>query len=425
MIDYLLTTVNIGAIIAYSYIVNKLYYNDEVKHYKYVINKLTDSNMLFIKFMQWFSSNNMSDEIKELIRSFADNVPYTSSDIEYAQIEELKLVAESNNQTLIVNTIPINAGTIAIVYEGTLDDKPIILKQLRKNIYIELKKSIELMKFIGEVVDYIPYLSLFRLSEIISINEQSLLEQVNFKKEIVNGKHFYEAFKDNEDIIIPQFYATITEMYPNFILMEKIIGRKVQDLGDDEIVGYCKTYNNLLLESLMSRGVIHADLHIGNLFFMDDYKIALIDFGHVLFIDKALSKNISHFYKFLFNRQLKKLSKFCIEQAMHVNGHNVSDQTRNDNYNIMSDSLSELFNEDQLFCGKKPVNIYNILDINNVLRKINARMNDKFMNVILAIGPMSSVVSILKRNDEDNGIKEVFFNYVHDKVPERLKNYNE
>jgi len=52
-------------------------------------------------------------------------------------------------------------------------------------------------------------------------------------------------------------------------------------------------------------------------------------------------------------------------------------------------------------------------------------MNDKFMNVILAIGPMSSVVSILKRNDEDNGIKEVFFNYVHDKVPERLKNYNE
>ena len=155
MIEYLLTTANnilttikIVSIISYSYIVNVLYYNDVVKHYKYIIQNLTSSNMLFIKFMQWFSSNNMSDEIKEVIRGFADNVPYTSSDIEYAQLEELILVAESNNQTLILNTTPVNSGTIAIVYEGTLDDKPVILKQLRKNINIDLKKSMKYIKCI-------------------------------------------------------------------------------------------------------------------------------------------------------------------------------------------------------------------------------------------------------------------------------------
>ena len=280
MIEYLLTTannilttINIVSIISYSYIVNVLYYNDVVKHYKYIIQNLTSSNMLFIKFMQWFSSNNMSVEIKEVIRGFADNVPYTSSDIEYAQLEELMQVAESNNQTLILNTTPINSGTIAIVYEGTLDDKPVILKQLRKNINVELKKSIELLKFIGEITKYIPYLYLIRLSEIISINEPSLLEQVNFKKEIVNGKKFYETFKDNKDIIIPQFYTTITEMHPNFILMEKITGRKAQELSDAELPNYCKTYNKLLLESLIGKGVVHADLHIGNVFFMENNKV--------------------------------------------------------------------------------------------------------------------------------------------------------
>ena len=81
----------------------------------------------------------MSDEIKEFIRSFADNVPYTSLDIESTQIEEIILVAESNNHTLIVNTIPINSGTIAIVYEGTLDDKPVILKQLLKLLVGEVE----------------------------------------------------------------------------------------------------------------------------------------------------------------------------------------------------------------------------------------------------------------------------------------------
>jgi len=432
MIEYLLTTANnilttikIVSIISYSYIVNVLYYNDVVKHYKYIIQNLTSSNMLFIKFMQWFSSNNMNVEIKEVIRGFADNVPYTSSDIEYAQLEELIQVAESNNQTLILNTTPINSGTIAIVYEGTLDDKPVILKQLRKNINVELKKSIELLKFIGEITKYIPYLYLIRLSEIISINEPSLLEQVNFKKEIVNGKKFCETFKDNKDIIIPQFYTTITEMHPNFILMEKIIGRKAQELSDEELPNYCKTYNKLLLESLISKGVIHADLHIGNVFFMENNKIGVIDFGHVLFIDKELSKKISHFYKFLFNRQVKKLAKFCIDQSVYAPGNRICNKSMKKNTSIMTESLAGLFGEDKLLSGKKPINIYNILDINAVLQKINARMSDDFMNVILAIGPMSSVVSILKRNDQDNGLKDVFFNYVQDKVPDKLKNYNE
>jgi len=432
MIEYLLTTannilttINIVSIISYSYIVNVLYYNDVVKHYKYIIQNLTSSNMLFIKFMQWFSSNNMSVEIKEVIRGFADNVPYTSSDIEYAQLEELMQVAESNNQTLILNTTPINSGTIAIVYEGTLDDKPVILKQLRKNINVELKKSIELLKFIGEITKYIPYLYLIRLSEIISINEPSLLEQVNFKKEIVNGKKFYETFKDNKDIIIPQFYTTITEMHPNFILMEKITGRKAQELSDAELPNYCKTYNKLLLESLIGKGVVHADLHIGNVFFMENNKIGVIDFGHVLFIDKELSKKISHFYKFLFNRQVKKLAKFCIDQSVYAPGNRICNKSMKKNTSIMIESLAGLFGEDKLLSGKKPINIYNILDINAVLQKINARMNDDFMNVILAIGPMSSVVSILKRKDQDNGLKDVFFNYVQDKVPDKLKNYNE
>ena len=432
MIEYLLTTannilttINIVSIISYSYIVNVLYYNDVVKHYKYIIQNLTSSNMLFIKFMQWFSSNNMSVEIKEVIRGFADNVPYTSSDIEYAQLEELMQVAESNNQTLILNTTPINSGTIAIVYEGTLDDKPVILKQLRKNINVELKKSIELLKFIGEITKYIPYLYLIRLSEIISINEPSLLEQVNFKKEIVNGKKFYETFKDNKDIIIPQFYTTITEMHPNFILMEKITGRKAQELSDAELPNYCKTYNKLLLESLIGKGVVHADLHIGNVFFMENNKIGVIDFGHVLFIDKELSKKISHFYKFLFNRQVKKLAKFCIDQSVYAPGNRICNKSMKNNTSIMIESLAGLFGEDKLLSGKKPINIYNILDINAVLQKINARMNDDFMNVILAIGPMSSVVSILKRKDQDNGLKDVFFNYVQDKVPDKLKNYNE
>jgi len=38
---------------------------------------------------------------------------------------------------------------------------------------------------------------------------------------------------------------------------------------------------------------------------------------------------------------------------------------------------------------------------------------------------MSSVVSILKRDDAQNSLRDVFLNYIHKKIPTKLQNYDE
>lgn len=423
MLEHIITTIYIGFQFLYSYFVNVLIYRDETRHYKYFINVLTETNMLFIKFMQWFSSNDMNDELKTLIRSFANNVPYTSDDIEYDQIKELIASAENKNMTLEINMVPVNAGTIAIVYDGTLNNKPVILKQMRKNVKQDVESSIELMKFIATLSSYIPYMKSFRLDEIIKFNESSILEQLDFKKEIENGKIFKEAFSTNDNVIIPIIYDNITEHNKNVILMEKLIGYETQDIPKEELHEYCISYNNLLIESLITRGVVHGDLHIGNIFFMENYKIGLIDFGHILLIDKDLSKNISMFYKFLFNRQLKKLGKFIFEHV--ITYHNEDRKNDVNTKEKVIASVINSFNNNALLSGKKPINIYFILEINDILTNVNAQIDAKFMNVLLSLGPMSSVVSILKRDDSHNSLRGVFLDYVHKKIPTKLQNYDE
>jgi predicted unusual protein kinase regulating ubiquinone biosynthesis (AarF/ABC1/UbiB family) len=423
MLEHILTTIYVGSLFIYSYFINAIVYRDEIQHYTYFITKLTETNMLFVKFMQWFASNDMSNEVKTLIRSFADNVPYNNDDIEYEQITELIQIAKKQNKILTINTVPINAGTIAIVYEGILDGEPVILKQMRKNVKEQLRSSVELMKFMAEVSVYIPYLKLFKMNEVIKYNEETLMKQIDFKIEIENGKAFGKAFEDNNDVIIPKIYDNITEYYPNFILMEKIIGIKAQEVSDEDVENYCTSYNNVLIQSLIKRGIVHADLHIGNIFFMESYKVGLIDFGNVLFIEDVLMKKISLFYKFLFNRQIKKLCKFFIDHTLIYNNPHNDSKLSEEKREILTQKILKAFEKGNVLSGTRPISIYVMLDINDILTAIDARLDEDFMNVILAIGPMSSVVSILKRNDTNNSLKRVFLGHVKDSVPDSLKNY--
>lgn len=424
MFEHILTTIQLGCILLYSYIFNYLLLNDKVKHQLFCIHKMTKINMLFIKFMQWFSSNNMSDEVKDVIRKFADNVPYNDNDIDYELFNNIIKKAESLNYDIKINITPINSGTIALVFEGHLNNNPIIIKTLRKNIENKLIDSIELMKFIGIITSYIPYMKLFNFKELIDINQYSIIEQLDFKKEIENLKLFKEAFNDKELIVIPDVYEELTVDFNNIIIMERIKGRKVQELDDNELENYCETYNNLLIDSLITKRILHADLHLGNIFFLENNKIALVDFGYIIHISKETSKTITHFYKFMFNRQVKKMTTLCLEKAVSYNKiHDKNNKQFIIKKNKAKEGIQLAFSNENILSGKKPMDIYNIIELNTLMKDIDACMETSFMNVILSIGPMSSVVSILKRNDTDNSLKYVFNKYVFNKIPDTLKNY--
>ncbi len=54
------------------------------------------------------------------------------------------------------------------------------------------------------------------------------------------------------------------------------------------------------------------------------------------------------------NYKLFKDQRMGLNPLVRINGK----------YDIMSKALSDLFTEDKLFSGKKPINIYNILESN-------------------------------------------------------------
>ena len=163
-------------------------------------------------------------------------------------------------------------------------------------------------------------------------------------------------------------------------------------------------------------------LHIGNIFFLDDSKIGLIDFGHIFSISKDMSKHIAMFYKFMFNRQIKKLSRHILENIIVYNGSNPVLQ--HENLNKVMCNVENSFKDENVLSGKKPLEIRNILELNNILIDIDGKLKDEFMSIIIALGPLSSVVSILKRDSNDECLKNVFNNYTKKQIPSNLKIYS-
>ena len=59
-----------------------------------------------------------------------------------------------------------------------------------------------------------------------------------------------------------------------------------------------------------------------------------------------------------------------------------------------------------------------------ILIDIDGKLKDEFMSIIIALGPLSSVVSILKRDSNDECLKNVFNNYTKKQIPSNLKIYS-
>lgn len=416
--------IKISYIYLYSYIVNYVLFNNFEQHYIYCIDKFTRENMLFIKFLQWCPPNNSSDIINNKIRKYGDNVPYTSEDINLSVFDEIHNTCKKQNKQISINKTPIKSGTLALVYEGEINDKPVIIKVLRKNILNKLIESINTIKFIGFICSNIYFLNFLNLYDVIKLQEQSLLDQANFKIEIDNMKKFKNAFKKSNYIIIPEVYDELTKNNDDVIIMERINGRTAEELKEEELDNYTVPYDNLWFESILDNGMLHGDLHIGNLFFLENYKIGLIDFGYVNYFDKDILKNTGLFYKFLLNKQAKKLTKLLLNSLIEYDNSGVNKKYEDDEiFNIVYKELKESLLINGGLSGKL-IQIEDIVHINNCLKIINGKLKQIYVNMVLSIGPANSVAKIIKHVNANSDFGNNFSSFILSKAPKSLQNYD-
>jgi len=272
---------------------------------KGISTKLAATNIYYIKLFQAiaYSSDIANEELTSFFRDYTDSVAFTPSEYKTDDLDNLIEYANSIGYTLrIPSRVPDKMGSISLVFYGTISKKsnhveendenkdvitfPIVIKYLRANMRERVLSSISKFKYLVALLNLFPSLRYLHLNDVYNEQRTMMLEQINFEKEVSCILSMSDTCKDARCIKIPTAYPEFTAKFPTIIVMERLIGKTLDQLDDDVKDHYCRNLARGLVKTVFLDGLYHCDLHPGNTIFIQDdetetYKIGLIDFGIV------------------------------------------------------------------------------------------------------------------------------------------------
>ncbi|GFP86629.1 uncharacterized aarf domain-containing protein kinase at5g05200 chloroplastic [Phtheirospermum japonicum] len=189
-----------------------------------------------------------------------------------------------------VDPTPLASASIAQVHgarlRGTRED--VVIKVLKPGIEDILVADLNFVYIVARILEFLsPDLSRASLVAIVKDIRESMLEEVDFKKEATN----VESFRRYLEAMGLTGQATAPKVYQEYstkrvLTMERLYGVPLTDLNSiNSLVPNPETSLitalNVWFGSLLGCETFHADVHAGNLWLLRDGRIGFLDFGIV------------------------------------------------------------------------------------------------------------------------------------------------
>jgi len=185
-----------------------------------------------------------------------------------------------------VETQALAAASIAQVHKATLKDgTPVILKIRRPGLRKIIEADLRLLHRLVDIAESeSPEIRRFHPKEVLRQFNQSLHRELDLAAECRNAERVAANLADDLNIRIPNVYWQWTCERLN--VQEYIQGIQGRDLEAVDKAGLDRKLladrgTQAVIKMIMEDGFFHADPHAGNVFYLEDNKLAFIDFGMV------------------------------------------------------------------------------------------------------------------------------------------------
>ncbi len=181
---------------------------------------------------------------------------------------------------------PLAAASIAQVHKAILKDgTPVVLKIRRPGLRKIIEADLRLLQRLVDIAEAeSTELRRFHPKEVLRQFNQSLRWELDLAAESRNAERVAANLADDMNIKIPNVYWQWTCERLN--VQEYIQGIQGRDLAAVDQAGLDRKLladrgTHAVLKMIMEDGFFHADPHAGNVFYLEDNKLAFIDFGMV------------------------------------------------------------------------------------------------------------------------------------------------
>src|SRR5215468_8500035 len=192
---------------------------------------------------------------------------------------------------------PHAAASIAQIHRAKLaSGTPVVLKIRRPGIEAKIDADLRLLDRLAHLIEReMPEVRRYRPVQVVGQLRGSLERELDLAVEARNTERFARNFADDLDILVPRVYLEWTSS--TMIVQEHIEGIRGNDLAAIDSAGLDRKVLaargvDAVLKMILVDGVFHADPHPGNVMYLPDNRIALIDFGMVGRLSPARRRQI-------------------------------------------------------------------------------------------------------------------------------------
>ena len=273
----------------------------------------------FIKLGQIMSTRRdvLPEDVIDELAKLQDDV-YSFSYMEAKEVFEAEMRCSLEECFNYFNTLPTASASIGQVYHARLKTgEEVVVKIQRPKIKQLIEQDVEILSDLAKIIDKrskdnnpLP------LADVIDEFHYSIIRELDYTFEARNAEKFAEYFEKDNKIYIPSIYWEYTSK--RVLTMEKINGVKIIDYRELEKRGWnLKQLATIGAHSFLKQvfifGFFHGDPHPGNLFAIDQNKLAYVDFGIVGYLDRGSLKMITDIFTAGARKDIEKIVNVLIE----------------------------------------------------------------------------------------------------------------
>ncbi|HIK05369.1 MAG TPA: AarF/ABC1/UbiB kinase family protein [Trichormus sp. M33_DOE_039] len=258
-------------------------------------NILVDLGPVYVKLGQLLSTRPdllSAAYIDELSTLQSEVPPVPWAEVEIVIRQQLKRPLEETFK--YINPVPVAAGSIAQTHRATLiDGREVALKVQRPGIDITIVQDIALIQGIADLVARTDFGQNYDIKSIAEEFTKALEAELDFTREAgftdqLRRNLSHSRWFDPQEIVVAEIYWHLTT--EKLMVMEwldgvPILSAKLSSDNGKDPVKERNAITTLLFRAFFQQlyidGFFHADPHPGNIFYLTDGRVALLDCGMV------------------------------------------------------------------------------------------------------------------------------------------------
>ncbi len=214
-----------------------------------------------------------------------------------------------------MNPNPIACASIAQVHVGKLEDGRVVAVKLKRpGVDRQLLDELEGIKnVVGLSQQFMGELSL--LADWFGDFERCVADELDFTKEVSSLEFFQDIYRNSSDVRIPRVIRELSDR--DKIIMEYLPSDPIKTCTEPRIVS--ENLMNMFVEQILYHGVIHGDLHAGNIgIFPGTSQIVVYDFGNVVQIPEFYQNAMRRVVNACQNRDANELLAAMTDMKMTI-----------------------------------------------------------------------------------------------------------